>query len=166
MSQPEQLPTVTCPTAQGSLAQGIGRRAVIRGAGIAGVGVVGAVTLAACGGGSDTATPTSAPAGGAASSAAPAGGAIKVADIPVGGGKVFEAEKIVVTQPKAGEFKAFSAICTHAGCSVDKVADGTIDCPCHASKFDMSTGAVTSGPAPSPLPARTATAKGDSITVS
>jgi Rieske Fe-S protein len=90
---------------------------------------------------------------------------IKVADIPVGGGKVFDATKIVVTQPKAGEFKAFSAICTHKGCTVSKVENGTIDCPCHGSKYDMATGAVTAGPAPAPLPPKTATASGGSITV-
>ena len=74
--------------------------------------------------------------------------AIKVADIPVGGGKVFDAAKVVVTQPKAGEFKAFSAICTHKGCTVASVANGTINCPCHGSMYDMATGQVTGGPAP------------------
>jgi Rieske Fe-S protein len=72
----------------------------------------------------------------------------------------------VVTQPKAGEFKAFSAICTHKGCTVAKVANGTIDCPCHGSKYDMATGAVTAGPAPAPLPPKTATVTGGSITIS
>ena len=158
MSQPEQFPTPIRP------AKGIDRRTVIRSAGIVGAGAVGAATLAACGS-SDTGSSASTPAAGAATSAAPAGGAIKVSDIPVGGGKVFAAEKIVVTQPKAGEFKAFSAICTHQGCTVAKVADGTIDCPCHGSKFDMTTGAVKGGPAPAPLPLRTATVSGTSITV-
>jgi Rieske Fe-S protein len=159
VSQPEQFPTPVQP------AKGIDRRTVIRSAGIVGAGAVGAATLAACGSSSDTATPATSPAAGAATSAADAGGAIKVADIPVGGGKVFDAEKIVVTQPKAGEFKAFSAICTHKGCTVAKVADGTIDCPCHGSKFNMTTGAVTAGPAPAPLPPKTATVSGTSITV-
>ena len=160
MSQPESTLT------NGILPRAVDRRTVIRSAGIVGAGAVGAATLAACGSSSDTATPASTPAPGAASSAAAAGGAIKVADIPVGGGKVFAAEKIVVTQPKAGEFKAFSAICTHKGCTVDKVADGTIDCPCHGSKYNMTTGAVTAGPAPAPLPPKNATVSGDSITVS
>jgi len=69
------------------------------------------------------------------------------ADIPVGGGKVFPADNLVVTQPAAGEFKAFSAVCTHVGCLIDKVANGTIDCPCHGSTFKISDGSVVTGPA-------------------
>ena len=50
-----------------------------------------------------------------------------------------------------GEFKAFTAICTHQGCTVDEVADGTINCPCHGSKFKISDGSVAGGPASEPL---------------
>ncbi|MFJ3520266.1 MULTISPECIES: Rieske (2Fe-2S) protein [unclassified Streptomyces] len=71
----------------------------------------------------------------------------KKADVPVGGGKVFKEEKVVVTQPKAGTFKCFTAVCPHQGCLVNKVANGTIDCPCHDSKFAIADGAVTKGPA-------------------
>lgn len=84
-------------------------------------------------------------------------------DIPVGGGKVFKEQKVVVTQPKKGEFKAFSAICTHQGCTVNKVADGTIDCPCHGSKYRITDASVVAGPAPRPLPAKKITVKGKSI---
>jgi Rieske Fe-S protein len=69
----------------------------------------------------------------------------------------------VVTQPKKGEFKAFSAICTHQGCTVNKVADGTIDCPCHGSKYRITDASVVHGPAPRPLPAKKITVKGKSI---
>jgi nitrite reductase/ring-hydroxylating ferredoxin subunit len=73
------------------------------------------------------------------------------ADIPVGGGKVFTAAKVVVTQPAKGHFKAFSAVCTHVGCLCNQVADGTINCPCHGSKFKIADGSVTAGPADAPL---------------
>ena len=58
------------------------------------------------------------------------------------------------TQPASGQYKAFSAVCTHVGCLVNKVTSGTIDCPCHGSEFKITNGAVVAGPAPSPLPAR------------
>jgi Rieske Fe-S protein len=108
---------------------------------------------------SDPAT-ASAPAAGSAGTAGTAGtagsgGALlgRTADIPVGGGMVFTDAKVVVTQPTKGVFKAFSAVCTHVGCLCNEVADGTIDCPCHGSKFKITNGAVVAGPAPSALPA-------------
>ncbi|MEX0169403.1 Rieske (2Fe-2S) protein [Streptomyces sp. LMG1-1-1.1] len=95
----------------------------------------------------------------------PAPALAKTSDIPVGGGTVFTEEKVVVTQPEAGEFKAFSAVCTHQGCLVNKVADGTIDCPCHGSKYRIADGSVAAGPAPRPLPAEQITVSGDTITL-
>jgi len=73
------------------------------------------------------------------------------ADIPVGGGIVISKVNLVITQPVAGEFKAFSSVCPHVGCLLDKVANGTIDCPCHGSTFRVSNGAVVTGPATRPL---------------
>jgi Rieske Fe-S protein len=84
-------------------------------------------------------------------------------DIPVGGGTVFPARKVVVTQPVAGQFKAFSAICTHMGCTVGGVADGTIVCPCHGSRYSITDGSVKGGPAPRPLPAVPITVSGTTI---
>jgi Rieske Fe-S protein len=84
-----------------------------------------------------------------------------VTDVPVGGGMVYPSEKVVVTQPVKGVFKAFSAVCTHVGCICNKVANGTIDCPCHGSEFKITDGAVVAGPAPSPLPGRTIAVSGD-----
>jgi Rieske Fe-S protein len=73
-------------------------------------------------------------------------------EIPVGGGKIYTAAKVVVTQPARGRYRAFSAVCTHVGCIMSEVANGTIDCPCHGSEFTITTGAVVTGPAPAPLP--------------
>jgi Rieske Fe-S protein len=73
-------------------------------------------------------------------------------EIPVGGGKIYAAAKVVVTQPVRGQYAGFSAVCTHVGCILSEVADGTIDCPCHGSEFKITNGAVVTGPAPRPLP--------------
>jgi nitrite reductase/ring-hydroxylating ferredoxin subunit len=135
------------------------RRAALAGAGFAGL----AATLAACGGGSGSSSGGTSGSGqtGSGGSAALA----STSEIPVGGGKVFSAEKVVVTQPTAGEFKAFSAVCTHMQCLVDQVASGTIDCPCHGSEFSVKNGSVVSGPAPSPLPAQAIKVAGGKITL-
>jgi nitrite reductase/ring-hydroxylating ferredoxin subunit len=90
---------------------------------------------------------------------------VPTADIPVGGGKIFDAEKVVITQPTAGAFKAFSAICTHQGCPVGQVTT-TINCPCHGSKFSISDGSVVHGPATAPLTAYPVAVSGSSVTVS
>jgi Rieske Fe-S protein len=136
------------------------RRVVLMGAGLAGVGI-----LAGC---STAAVPYDANEEGQApgTEAEPSEAGTLLAmttDIPVGGGMIFTDEKIVVTQPVEGEFKAFSAVCTHVGCLCNKVANGTIDCPCHGSEFKITNGAVVAGPAPSPLPARAITVSGDKI---
>ena len=86
------------------------------------------------------------------------------AEVPVGGGKILAAKKIVITQPKAGSFDAFTAVCTHLGCTVNTVADGTIDCPCHGSKFSISDGSVVNGPATTPLARIRIKVQGSSIT--
>ncbi|MFB6705998.1 Rieske (2Fe-2S) protein [Streptomyces sp. NPDC056333] len=84
-------------------------------------------------------------------------------DIPVGGGKVFEEQEVVVTQPKEGEFKGFSAVCTHKGCIVVAVSDGTINCPCHGSRYSIADAAIVAGPAPQPLPVEGITVTGGTI---
>jgi len=84
------------------------------------------------------------------------------ADVPIGGGTVYERLEVVVTQPEAGRFQGLSAVCTHTGCIVDKVADGLIQCPCHGSRYRLD-GTVANGPAPRPLPARPVTVVDGSI---
>jgi len=111
---------------------------------------------------SDAATPAPAATGSSAASGA-AGALGTTSEIPVGGGKVFASAKVVVTQPSAGHFKAFSAVCTHMQCTVNQVANGTIDCPCHGSQFSIKDGSVVGGPAPSPLPAEQIKVSGTSI---
>ena len=94
-----------------------------------------------------------APAGSGSGAAAAGPAALaSTADIPVGGGKILAAKQIVITQPKSGEFHGFSAVCTHAGCIVGTVSGGTINCPCHGSRFSNTNGSVVNGPAASPLP--------------
>ena len=83
--------------------------------------------------------------------------------VPVGGGEVLTDQKIVVTQPKAGTFAAFTAVCTHLGCLVDSVSGGTINCPCHGSKFSITNGSVVNGPATAPLAAVSIKVKGSNI---
>lgn len=90
----------------------------------------------------------------------------KTTDIPEGGGKVFKSEGVVVTQPEAGTFKAFSAVCTHQGCAVTSIANGVIICPCHGSKFSITDGSVQSGPATQALPSERISVDGDAITLS
>ena len=128
------------------------RRRVLAGLGLA--GIAGAVT--ACGAGASSSATAAAPPPDSAGGTPPAaaGGAVlgRASEIPVGGGTVFAAAKVVVTQPVAGNYRAFSAICTHMQCTVDRVAAGTIDCPCHGSEFSISDGHVVAGPAPGPLP--------------
>lgn len=87
----------------------------------------------------------------------------KTADIPVGSGKIFADEGVVVTQPTEGEFVAFSTVCTHQGCAVEKIEDGTINCLCHGSKFKITDGSVSDGPAKKPLPAKKINVDGDTI---
>ncbi len=90
---------------------------------------------------------------------------VKTADVPVGGGVIVNDAKVVVTQPQEGTYKAFTAVCTHQGCVVSSVADGSITCACHGSVFSAADGSVVKGPAKGALAERTATVSGDSITV-
>lgn len=93
------------------------------------------------------------------------------ADVAVGGGLIVADQSVVITQPTAGDFRGFSAVCTHQGCTVGEISDGTINCPCHGSRFSIEDGSVVqaaSGLSPDqqdPLPSVSINVDGDSIQV-
>ncbi|WP_406235959.1 Rieske (2Fe-2S) protein [Nocardia sp. NBC_01009] len=89
---------------------------------------------------------------------------VSLAEIPIGGGRIFPQQGLVVTQPTPGEVRAFSAVCPHQGCAVAKIGD-TIECPCHGSKFSIADGSVLRGPAREPLAARTVAIEATEIVV-
>jgi Rieske Fe-S protein len=101
--------------------------------------------------------------GGGADGGGGGGALAQVGDIPVGGGTVLADARVVITQPTAGTFACFSAVCTHQGCLVNDVSNGTINCPCHGSRFNVADGSVAGGPAPQPLAPVAITVDGDAI---
>lgn len=164
------------------------RRTVLRAAGLAALTGGGVAVLGACTAEGETGTPTSsAPATSASSapatssapaespsasasasaseSAAPSGPGLATSKVPVGGGVILDDADYVITQPTAGEFKAFSKICTHQNCPVTEIQGGTINCPCHGSKFSVEDGSVTAGPATRPLPEAEVAVVGNQVVV-
>ncbi|MFP5073142.1 Rieske (2Fe-2S) protein [Pseudonocardia nantongensis] len=136
----------------------LGRRAMLAGSGAVALG-----TVAACGGG------TTGDGGGQQQTGdAPAGAPGTVlgpaSEVPVGGGKVYADQQLVVTQPTAGQFTGLSSVCTHQGCSVSSIEGDTIICPCHDSRFGLD-GAVRKGPAQQPLQSRPVTVADGSVTL-
>ena len=143
------------------------RRAVV--GGFVGFGV-GAPLLAACGSDSDSDGGSSSDGGsdkGSSGGGSTTSGTVGTkSEVPVGGGKIFAGEKVVVTQPTEGDFKAFSAVCTHQGCVVAKIAAKDIECTCHGSKFSIEDGSVVTGPATKGLEKLKVTVSGDDLSVS
>jgi Rieske Fe-S protein len=147
------------------------RRAVLAGAGAACVAALsGCTAYNANNGGLAGAPPAQnspAASGGSSGTGAGNGNAPDVlastSDVPVGGGKILTDKRIVITQPHAGTFDAFTAVCTHQGCIVTTVSGGTINCPCHGSKFSIVNGSVVNGPATSPLAPVSIKVQGTSI---
>ncbi|CAA9471958.1 MAG: Ubiquinol-cytochrome C reductase iron-sulfur subunit [uncultured Rubrobacteraceae bacterium] len=137
-----------------------------------GVGTAGASMLAACGGESGggaaapapSEEPTTAPNEGApeettaqetSGTEADQGGAIaQEADVAPGSALPFQnaGQPAVLVHLESGDFVAYSAVCTHAGCEV-AYNNSQLACPCHGSVFDPANGgAVVSPPANRPLP--------------
>jgi nitrite reductase/ring-hydroxylating ferredoxin subunit len=112
--------------------------------------------LAACGSNDSTATADS---GGGA----PSGDLGKTSDVPVGGAKIYAGEKVVVSQPTQGQFKAFSNICTHRQCAITKLEGDEVVCGCHGSRFRVEDGSVAKGPASEPLETLKVTVQGDDL---
>lgn len=146
------------------------RRALLAGAGAVGASVL----LAACGsddskgGQAPNVSPTTAgePEDNTTGGATGSGSTLaKTSEIPVGGGKIIPSSSVVVTQPTAGQFKAFSAICTHQGCPVSSVDGGTINCTCHGSRFSISDGSPQTGPATQALAAKNVKVNGGNVTL-
>ena len=161
------MPTPTYDDHETRAAQDTSRRTLVTGIAAGGLALP---LLAACGsggGGDGTgSSDTSGDPGGGGSSAGGTSGALTATTaIPVGGGKIFDKQKVVVTQPDQGEFKAFSAVCTHMGCLVTQVSDGLIHCPCHGSEYSIADGSVKGGPAPRSLPAEKITVANGEITL-
>ncbi len=134
------------------------------------VTVAGAGALAACGGSSSPATSASsaaAPAASATSGSGSGGGVLAtLSDVKVGtaiSAKTADGKPIIVAQPSAGKVVAFTAICTHMGCTVAPATGLQLKCPCHGSTYDAATGKNTGGPAPAPLVAVPVKVEGDSI---
>lgn len=138
---------------------GVTRRSVLVGA-CAACGVA----VAGCAGYGKPGPPPPPPPPPAAAGGGPAA-LVATKDVPVGGGVIFGDQDTVVTQPTAGTFNAFTATCTHAGCTVANVDGGTINCTCHGSKYALADGSVVNGPAPDPLTAKAITVNGGAISL-
>lgn len=132
------------------------RRTVLCGAALAALGL----TAAACGGSDDGGGGGDSDSSGAPDKPVDLGSASAV---PVGGAKVFTDQKVIVSQPSEGEFKGFSAVCTHQGSVIDRVEKGQAVCPLHGSRFDVDNGKVAKGPATAPLPSVPVKAKGGKL---
>ncbi|WP_313817192.1 Rieske (2Fe-2S) protein [Citricoccus sp.] len=136
-----------------------------RGALLGAVGVAGTVGLTACT--DEIRAEDNAPSHHVGGSPTPA---VELADLPVGGmtSVKVEGRTLLISRPAEDEVHAFSAVCTHQGCTVAPATENgeeVFACPCHGSHFDVVTGAPYGGPAQKPLTEYTATVDGDRVLV-
>ncbi len=92
----------------------------------------------------------------------------KVKDFPNNSGKIFRFGNRpgILVRTRTGEFRAFSAICTHLACTVQYRPDlEHIWCACHNGHFDLF-GKNIGGPPPRPLVPFDAAVRGDDVIVS
>ncbi|MFD7681052.1 MULTISPECIES: Rieske (2Fe-2S) protein [unclassified Streptomyces] len=115
------------------------RRTVLRGAALTPVAGLGLAACSGGGGGGAPATPTAPVVLGAES------------EVAKGGAELYQDQNVVVSRAEDGSLTAFSSICTHAGCAINKLDGTTLVCPCHGSEFDARTGKVLRAPATEPL---------------
>lgn len=121
------------------------RRTVLRGAALAPAATLAPAAglgLAAC-----------SPSGGTTAPSTPTAPVELGADSEVtkGSARLYRDHNVVVSRSASGELKAYSSICTHAGCPVNKLDGTKLICPCHGSEFDATTGEVLREPATVPL---------------
>ena len=156
-------------TDTGQRARSVDRRMVL-----AGTGVGCAVLLAACSSGGSGSSGSDGSAGSGSSGAGSGGGSsaggsgqalAALSSIKVGSAVSAQDSRgnpIIVARPSADAAVAFSAICTHQGCTVAP-AGSQLDCPCHGSRYSATTGKVLGGPAPKPLPSIPVTVRGGQV---
>jgi cytochrome b6-f complex iron-sulfur subunit len=92
----------------------------------------------------------------------------KISDFADNTGKIikFGNQPAILIRLKDGDFRAFSAVCTHLGCTVQYRADlGVIWCACHNGKYDLN-GKNISGPPPRPLTEYNVIEKGKEVYIS
>lgn len=131
---------------------GVTRRSALRGAAVTAIGVVSGFLVAR----RSAAARESEPGAQANAYGPPAPSRLQriatITEIPRGGGIILNNPPIVLARGGSGAIRAFSAICTHQGCTVSHITNDVIVCPCHGSSFSLATGRVIRGPATQPLP--------------
>ncbi|HLF13806.1 MAG TPA: Rieske (2Fe-2S) protein [Bacteroidota bacterium] len=78
----------------------------------------------------------------------------------------FGTKPVLLVRTQEGEFRAFSAVCTHLDCTVQyRREKGTIWCACHNGTYDL-TGRNIAGPPPRPLDEFRVIVQGEEVLIS